>query len=316
MSSIQPRIGVDLGGTKTEVIVLSAEGESLWRQRRSTPARDYNAILDAIVTLVRDAKQDCELPPDLPVGVATPGAVSLKTGLMKNSNTTSLNGRNLSSDLATKLNSLVRIANDADCFALSEASDGAGTGASTMFGAILGTGVGGGICLDGRLLRGVNAIAGEWGHNTLPLAALRDFPAPPEAGSRQCYCGRFDCVEQWLSGPAFERQFLVLTGQRLSAADIEARCAAGEPDAVLVSRQYCNLLALAMAAVINIVDPHTIVLGGGMSNLPAIYEQVFDYLPNYVFSDQIQTRIVPAKHGDSSGVRGAAWLWQIEEIYH
>jgi len=307
-----PRIGVDLGGTKIEAVVLDETGDIAQRERTPSPGDDYEAIIGAVESLVARVREAAGVDPALPVGIGTPGAISLKTGMMKNCNSTCLNGKPLAEDLNARLGVPVRLANDADCFTLSEATDGAAAGEHSVFGVIVGTGVGGGICYEGRLLTGVNAICGEWGHNTLPLAALKiDDPGlpPPEAGRNQCYCGRFDCVEQWLAGPAFERDYERLTGTPLAARDIEAAATAGDELASALVERYCNLLALGLSTVINIVDPATIVLGGGMSNTGAIYERLPDYLPRYVFSDQISTRIVRALHGDSSGVRGAAWLW-------
>jgi fructokinase len=252
------------------------------------------------------------------VGIGTPGAISLKTGMMKNCNSTCLNGRPLRQDLESRLHRPVRIANDADCFALSEASDGAGGQATSVFGVILGTGVGGGICYEGRLLQGANAICGEWGHTTLPLSGFQPGDntrlSPPQSGERVCYCERKDCVETWLAGPALERSYLELTGKSGSAREIAALAGNADADATALLDQYCNLLALALATVINIIDPEVVVLGGGLSNMAMLYSEVDKYLPRYVFSDQVNTRILRAMHGDSSGVRGAAWLWRIDEI--
>lgn len=308
----QRRLGIDLGGTKIEAIVLGDDGAILWRERTPSPRNDYDAIVAAVGTLITRARTDTGLTHDVPVGIGTPGAISLSTGMMKNCNSTCLNGRPLPRDLERHLGAPVRMANDADCFTLSEASDGAAAGARSVFGVIIGTGVGGGICYEGRLLSGINSICGEWGHNTLPVHALiTNDPAlpPPEAHEHLCYCGRYDCVEQWLSGPAFERDYLALTGRSLQARDIEAAADAGDDPAVALIERYCNLLALGLATVINIVDPEAIVLGGGMSNTGIIYQRLPDYLPRYVFSDEVRTRVLPALHGDSSGVRGAAWLW-------
>lgn len=315
---LSPRIGVDLGGTKTEAIVMDAAGEIRLRQRIDTPKDDYDAIVEAAARLIEQLEGEAGIEPGLPVGIGTPGAVSHKTGMMKNCNSTCLNGRPLRQDLESRLRRPVRIANDADCFALSEASDGAGGQATSVFGVILGTGVGGGICYNGRLLQGANAICGEWGHTTLPLAGLQPGDArlsPPQAGERVCYCERKDCVETWLAGPALERSYLELTGKPLSAPEIVALAGNADADAAALLDQYCNLLALALATVVNILDPEVIVLGGGLSNMRMLYSEVGKYLPRYVFSDQVNTRIARATHGDSSGVRGAAWLWGIDEIY-
>lgn len=310
-----PRIGVDLGGTKIEAIVLDGEGDIRVRQRLPTPKDDYAEALARIVQLVRQVEEATGIGHDLPVGIGTPGAISLKTGMMKNCNSTYINGRPLREDLAARLGRPVRIANDADCLTLSEASDGAGKGERSVFGVILGTGVGGGVCYDQQLLEGVNAICGEWGHTTLPLNAFNDDGRlqPPVAGVRQCYCSRFDCVETWLSGPAFERSYSEASGRRLPAAQVEELANEGDGIAAAVLEQYSNLLALAISTVINILDPNVFVLAGGMSNAAVLYQAVPKFLPRYVFSDQVKTRVAQAVHGDSSGVRGAAWLWPIPD---
>lgn len=314
--TIESRLGVDLGGTKIEAIVLSARGDILLRERVDTPKDDYDAIVNATARLIGEVTSRAGLNERLPVGIGTPGAVSHKTGLMKNCNSTCLNGRPLREDLEQLLGRQVRIANDADCFALSEARDGAGKDARSVFGVILGTGVGGGICYGGELLRGANAICGEWGHTTLPLNAFAsDAASPLPFGSRHCYCNRHDCVETWLSGPGFERSYHQLAGKSLGARHIEKLAVAGDEIALSLFDHYCNLLALALSAVVNILDPDTIVLGGGMSNMPRLATEVQRYLPRYVFSDQVNTRILTASHGDSSGVRGAAWLWLPGETY-
>lgn len=313
----KPRIGVDLGGTKIEAIVLEGSGHIRARERVPTPADSYEATIAAVSDLVRHLGKPFRIRPDLPVGIGTPGAVSLQTGLMKNSNSILLNNRPLAQDLSAHHGSPVRIANDADCFTLSEATDGAGQAAPLTFGVILGTGVGGGICHRGQLLQGANAISGEWGHNTLPLPALL-----PDAGelispvpARPCYCGRRDCVETWLSGPAFEKTWAESGNPPLSASLIVAQATAGDSEATRHLRLYSNMLALGLSNVINMLDPMVIVLGGGMSNIEGLYSLVMHYLPRYVFSDQVNTRVLQARHGDSSGVRGAAWLWALDEIY-
>ncbi len=311
----RPRIGIDLGGTKIEAIILDGHGRIHERQRTPSPGNDYHAIIEAVASLVVDVCDRNGLDTDLPVGIGTPGAISLKTGMMKNCNSTCLNGMPLAEDLAARLGVPVRLANDADCFALSEASDGAGAGATTVFGVILGTGVGGGICIGGQLLQGVNAICGEWGHNALPLHALENdgtgLPSP-QPNVNRCYCGRFDCVETWLSGPAFEREYQRLTGSALAARDIDERSMQGDATATALIERYANLLALGLSTVINIIDPEIIVLGGGMSKTASVYPQVDRWLERYVFSDQIRTRVMPNVHGDSGGVRGAAWLWPLD----
>lgn len=290
------RFGIDLGGTKTEIVALEGSEERL-RQRLPTPQGDYQATLQTIVQLVRDAERQLGATGSLGVGI--PGTRSPDHGRIKNANSTCLIGQDLQGDLERRLERPVRLANDADCFALSEATDGAGAGAASVFGVILGTGVGGGIVIHGRLLQGPNAIAGEWGHNALPWHSPADGPA------RRCYCGLDDCIETFLSGPAWAaRSELGLDATQLADAARRA-----EPAAVAAVQLYCEQLARALASVINIIDPEVIVLGGGLSNMPALYSEVPRLLDRHVFSDQINTRLVQARHGDSSGVRGAAWLW-------
>ncbi len=276
------RIGVDLGGTKTEIIVLADDGRELLRERVPTPRGDYAGTVAAIAGLVKSAEQKVGAGEDggMPVGVGIPGAESLTTGLIKNANSTWLIGQPLRADLEAALGRPVRLANDANCFALSEATDGAAAGAEVVFGVILGTGVGGGIVVDGKVLAGANAIAGEWGHNPLP---------GDEAVRPPCYCGRTGCIETFLSGPAL-------------AAD-------GGADNEAAMQRYEQRLARALAQVINILDPDVIVLGGGLSNLDRLYDQVPRLWGEHVFSDAVATRLVKNRHGDSSGVRGAAWLW-------
>ena len=298
-----PRIGIDLGGTKIEAVLMDSQGEITKTERLPTPKDSYGETLSAISRII----ESLPAPDNVPIGIGTPGAISLLTGSMKNCNSTFLNGMNLQEDLERKLGRQVRIANDADCFTLSEATDGAAQNDFSVFGIILGTGVGGGICLNKQLITGINAICGEWGHNTLPLASYRgDYEPKP---GRNCYCGKVDCVETWLSGPGLQRTFQEITGQECSAKDVVMKATQGEEAACKVLDQYHNLLALALSTVINILDPHVIVLGGGMSNAESIYRETKKYLNRYVFSDQINNKIVPALHGDSSGVRGAAWLW-------
>jgi fructokinase len=294
------RYGIDLGGTKTELIAL--EGSDVRRQCRvPTPALDYSAIVESIVTLVGDAEQ--ALGQRGTVGVGMPGALSRTTGLIKNANTQVLNGRALDRDLSQRLGREVRIQNDANCFALSEAVDGAASHGEVVFGAILGTGVGGGIVVRRRELVGCNAIAGEWGHNALPWPGDGDQPADA------CYCGRSGCIETYLSGPGFQRDHARHTGQQLGAAEIAQRAAAGDAQASASLERYCERLARAFASVINLLDPDVIVLGGGVSLIGRIYERVPQLWARHVFSDHVATQLVQAKHGDSSGVRGAAWLW-------
>lgn len=290
------RFGIDLGGTKIEIIGLDGERECL-RRRVSTPKGDYAATLAAITGLVLDAER--ELGRRGSVGVGIPGTRSPDHGRIKNANSVCLIGEDLQGDLERRLERPVRLANDADCFALSEASDGAGAGAHSVFGAILGTGVGGGIVIHGQLLGGPNAIAGEWGHNALPWRSAADGAA------RRCYCGLDDCIETFLSGPGWAARSQL----GLDAGQLYRAAAAGEPAAQAALARYCDQLARALASVINLLDPEVIVLGGGLSNMPALYRDVPPLLVRHVFSDTVNTRLLPARHGDSSGVRGAAWLW-------
>jgi fructokinase len=295
------RIGVDLGGTKIEIAALDAAGEVRLRKRVSTPSGDYAATLAAIVALVADAER--ELGATGSVGVAIPGSPSLRTGRIRNANSTCLNGELLQRDLESRLAREVRLANDANCFALSEAVDGAGQGADVVFGVILGTGVGGGIVAGGRVLRGANAIGGEWGHNPLPSPASADHPLP------LCYCGRRGCIETYLSGPGLAADHAAASGERLDAGDIARRAQAGDGACGATLGRYEARLARSLAGVINVVDPDVIVLGGGLSNIRSLYSRVPLLWGEFVFSDDVRTRLVPALHGDSSGVRGAAWLW-------
>ena len=299
------RFGIDLGGTKIELIALDDRGVEVWRRREPTPQGDYRGTLDTIRHLVWRAER--ELGEVGHVGIGTPGAISRATGLLKNSNSVCLNGQPLVQDLEALLERPVRIANDADCFALSEASDGAAAGLPVVFGVILGTGVGGGIVVNGRLLQGPNAIAGEWGHNPLP------WPLPEELPGPQCYCGRRGCIETFLSGPGLAHDFFQQAGHSLTGPEILSRAEAGEPDAEAAFQRYEDRLARALAHVINLLDPDAIVLGGGLSNCARLYEQVPLHWGRYVFSDRVDTRLLPPVHGDSSGVRGAAWLWKVDE---
>jgi fructokinase len=280
------RIGVDIGGTKIEALALDAAGREVFRKRTPTPRGDHEATVAAVVSLVAEAGAGT-------VGVGIPGALSRATGRVKNANSTWLIGRSLKEDLERALKREVRLENDANCFALSEAVDGAGQGARVVFGVILGTGVGGGIVVDGRVLTGPNAIAGEWGHNPLPLPTDADLPLPP------CYCGRFGCIETYLSGPGLARDHKAVTGESASPEEIVAR------NSDTISR-YGERLARALATVINLLDPDVIVLGGGMSNVEQLYVEVPRLWGRYVFSDRVTTRLARHVHGDSSGVRGAA----------
>ncbi len=289
------RFGVDLGGTKTELVALEGTQER-WRKRVSTPSDDYPAIVAAIVALDQEATQALGARGTL--GVGTPGSVSPKTGVMRNCNTQVLNGKPLLADLQAALGREVRLANDANCFALSEATDGAGAGAPVVFGAILGTGVGGGVVVHGRLLQGKNAVAGEWGHSPCPWTTQDPGPGPA------CYCGRSGCIETVLSGPGLAAEHQRIHGGRRSAAEL-----VGHPGAEGSWDRYEARLARALAGVVNLLDPDVIVLGGGLSNVARLYEHVPRRLAEHVFSDVFETPIVAARHGDSSGVRGAACLW-------
>ncbi|MFN2348494.1 MAG: ROK family protein [Thioalkalivibrio sp.] len=295
------RIGIDLGGTKTEIIVLDEHGRGKLRRRVSTPRDNYQGTLNTLVALVHEA--EAELGETASVGIGTPGAVSARTGRMKNCNSVWLNDRPLREDLQDRLGRPVRIANDANCLALSEASDGAAAGASVVFAVILGTGTGAGIVVNGQLLTGANAIAGEWGHNPLPWPGDEELPGPA------CYCGRQGCLETWLSGPGLAADHRRVTGQGLDAREIAQRAAGGEEDCLATLARHQDRLARGLAGVINILDPEVIVLAGGVSRLPGLCAGVRGRLGDYVFSDQVATRIEIARHGDSSGVRGAAWLW-------
>jgi len=297
------RIGIDLGGTKTEGIALSNEGAELARLRVPT-AREYKASLDTIVSLVQELEQTTRQRGT--VGIGIPGAISPATGLVKNANTVSLNGQPLGRDLEALLGREVRVMNDANCFALSEATDGAGADGDVVFGVILGTGVGAGIVVGGRCLIGPNLIAGEWGHNPLPWMTSDEYPGPG------CYCGKRGCVESFLSGPGFERDHLTHSGEIRSSREIVAAAAGGSPSAVETLARYHDRLARALASVMNRLDPSVVVLGGGMSNIAGLAEDTAKGLPRYVFSDLVETPVVRHKHGDSSGVRGAAWLWPLE----
>ena len=295
------RIGIDLGGSKIEVIALGPDGGERLRRRVATPQDDYEATLLAVRELVVTVERDQGARGT--VGVGIPGAESLASGLVKNANSTCLIGRSLRKDLEALLQREVRLANDANCFALSEARDGAGRDAEVVFGVILGTGVGGGIVVRGQIVNGANAIAGEWGHNPLPLPGADDLPLPP------CYCGRDGCIETYLSGPGLARDHAVRTGESLAPPEIATRAQAGDPVCVATLRRYEARLGRALAGVINILDPQVIVLGGGLSNLERLYRNLPDSCGPHVFSDVFCTRILPPVHGDSSGVRGAAWLW-------
>jgi fructokinase/N-acetylglucosamine kinase len=323
------RFGIDLGGSKIELIALDAAGREILRRRAPTPQNDYLATVAAVAALVHQA--EFELGQTGSIGIGTPGAISPATGLMKNCNSTCLNGQPLQLDLERALNREVRLANDANCFALSEATDGAAAGMDCVFGVIIGTGVGGGVVVRGQALSGANAIAGEWGHTPLPYfqfahrqadrvstghhpttgeAILHPWPSPRELETAPaCYCGKKGCIETWLSGPGFAADHVRYGGEELPAHEIAQLAQAGYGPCSATLARYEERLARALAGVINLLDPDVIVLGGGMSNISRLYDTVPKLWRRYVFSDRVDTRLVPPAFGDSSGVRGAAWLW-------
>jgi len=299
------RIGIDLGGTKIEAVGLRADGSEVVRHRVPTPP-SYEESLEAIAGLVQRIERETKHTGV--VGVGIPGTIVPETGLVKNANSVWLNSQPLGRDLERRLEREVRLANDANCFALSEATDGAAAGAAVTFGVILGTGVGGGIVVNGECLPGVNLVAGEWGHNPLPWAAPDEYPGP------SCYCGRMGCIEMWVSGPGFERDHAARSSRIMTAPEIVEAALEGEPLATMSFNLYCDRLARSLASLVNVLDPDVIVLGGGMSNSPDLPRRVSEIVPRYVLaagatSTALLTKIVRAVHGDSSGVRGAACLW-------
>jgi predicted NBD/HSP70 family sugar kinase len=296
------RLGIDLGGTKTEIIALDERRNELLRRREPTPAGDYDATLALIVRLVRETEADVGKRGS--IGIGTPGALSPATQRIRNSNSACLNGRALKGDLERALGREIRIANDANCFALSEAVDGAARNARVVFGVILGTGVGGGIVIHGRVLGGANAIAGEWGHNALPWPNADELPGPA------CYCGKSGCVETFLSGGGLSTDHALVTGEKLAPAQIVERADAGDSAAAATLARHEGRLARALASVVNVLDPDVIVLGGGVSNIERLYSNVPRLWASWIFSDVVRTRLLPNYHGDSSGVRGAALLWE------
>jgi fructokinase len=300
------RIGVDLGGTKIEAIALDDEGAVLARERVSTPQHDYPATVAAIADLVGAVERATGQRGT--VGVGMPGALSPATGLVKNANSTWLIGQALDRDLSARLERPVRFANDANCFALSEAVDGAAVGARVVFGVIVGTGTGGGVVVDRRVLTGPNAIAGEWGHNPLPWPREGEWPGPP------CYCGKTGCVEQFLSGPGLARDYREATGEKIAGPEIVARAQAGEAAANASLERYEHRMARALTVVLNVLDPDVVVLGGGVSQIARLYQAVPRIWQEWAFSDRVTTPLRPPVHGGSSGVRGAAWLWGEGEI--
>jgi predicted NBD/HSP70 family sugar kinase len=296
------RIGIDLGGTKIEGLALGDDGREVHRCRIPAPRGNYEDTIRAVVDVVADLER--RVGQTGTVGIGIPGAISPATGRIKNANSTWLNGRPLDRDLAKALDRPVRLANDANCFALSEATDGAAAGAPVVFGVIVGTGTGGGLVINGRVVTGANAIAGEWGHNPLPAPRGDERPGPP------CYCGRSGCIETFLSGPALARDYVTHGGDDVSALDVAGRADAGDARAMACLERYEHRFARAIASVINIVDPDVIVVGGGLSNIRRLYARVPALWTAHVFSDRVDTKLVPAKYGDASGVRGAAWLWE------
>ena len=295
------RIGIDLGGTKIEIIAIDDRGDILVRERQNTPCTNYRNIVQATAYLVN--KVEGLLGEKGTVGVAIPGAISLTTGRIKNSNTTCMIGQTFDKDLGELLNRVVRVNNDANCFTLSEVIDGAAEGAEIVFGVILGTGVGGGISIDGKIINGINSITGEWGHNPLPWPKENELPGP------DCYCGKQGCIETFLSGPGLMNDHKVAMDEKLEPPEIVQQARGGNESSISTMLRYYDRLARALASVINIIDPDVIVLGGGLSNIEELYEKIPELWAQYVFSDRVETKFVPAKYGDSSGVRGASWLW-------
>lgn len=302
------RIGIDLGGTKIEVVALAGDSSTLVRKRVPTPAGQYEKVLDTLKSLVDAIEQETRRTGT--VGIGLPGAVSAKTGRIKNSNSAYLIGRDFVSDIRQKLGRDVKIENDANCFALSEAVDGAGAGARVVFGVILGTGVGAGLVVDGKIITGVNAIAGEWGHNPLPWANADESPG------MRCYCGKTGCIEAFLSGAGLQRAHKIRSGRFVDTYEIARAASAHETNAVQTLEEYDDRLGRALASVVNIVDPDVIVLGGGLSKVGRNYEGLHDVVARYALTDRLDTKIVPALHGDSSGVRGAAMLWSQPTMPH
>jgi fructokinase len=296
------RLGIDLGGTKTEIIAIDSDGAELLRRRVATPQDGYEPTVRAIASLVLEAERDLRAKGT--VGLAIPGTISPVTGLVKNANATRLIGHPLDKDVGHAIGRSVRVANDANCFALSEASDGAATGAHVVFGIIAGTGVGGGICIGGKPIAGAHAIAGEWGHNPLPRPSVDEVENAP-----RCYCGRQGCIESWISGPAIAAEFMRATGRKVDAGEIAKLASTGDKQATEAMERFTDRFARAIATLVNILDPDAIVIGGGLSNIESLYRELPARVERYAFTPQGEPNIVKNKHGDSSGVRGAAWLW-------
>jgi fructokinase len=299
------RIGVDFGGTKIEAAALDPQGRFVARVRAPNPG-EYGAAIETVVRLVAEAEREAGVS-GATVGVGMPGSISPHTGRVRNSNSVWLNDTTFDCDLAAALGRTIRVQNDANCFALSEATDGAAAGAGVVFGAILGTGCGGGVVVGGQLVEGVNRIGGEWGHTPLP------WPSEHERATQVCWCGRADCLETWISGSAFAADYHRATGRRLDGQAIVAAADAGDHEAQAALDRYVERLGRAFAVLCDILDPDVIVCGGGMSNIPALYAATPPVMARHLFSDSFATRVVPAMHGDSSGVRGAAWLWPLNQ---
>jgi fructokinase len=299
--ALRVRIGIDWGGTKIEALAMDADGRELRRVRIPTPRHDYEGSIRAAAEMVASIER--EVGPTGPIGVGIPGTIVPATNLVKNANSTWLNGRPLEKDLSVALGREVRCANDANCLAVSEAVDGAAAGQSVVFAAILGTGCGAGIALDGRMHSGPNGLAGEWGHNPLPWQRPDEYPGDP------CYCGQCGCIERWLSGPALEEDYRRASGSALPGAEIASAAEAGDPRAMAALERYEDRLARALAHVVNLLDPDIVVLGGGLSRIERLYRSVPPKIVKWVFGKSAATLMVPAKYGDSSGVRGAARLW-------
>lgn len=295
------RIGIDLGGTKISGVVLDRSGAVSARRRVPAPREDYDATLRAVCEMAASLESDCG--GECTIGIGMPGSISPATGLVQNANSVWLNGRPVQQDLEAALARQVKFANDADCFALSEATDGAGTGAATVFGVILGTGCGAGIVVNGALLSGPHAVSGEWGHTPLPWATPSEHPGP------DCWCGRKGCIETWVSGPALSQDHHRVVREDLEAHEIEARAKSGDVAARATLERHAHRLARALAMIVDVIDPHVIVLGGGLSNLGHLYDTLPDLIAPHVFADHCSVKVVPPRHGDDSGVRGAAWLW-------
>jgi fructokinase len=301
MTNTEIRIGIDLGGTKIEALAIDDQGVELVRHRVDTPREDYEATITAMVGLVHRLEETTGSRGT--VGAGIPGSISRVTGLVKNANSTWLNGRPLDRDLTAALGREVRIANDANCFAVSEATDGAAAGRHVVFGVILGTGCGGGVAIGGRVHEGPNGVAGEWGHNPLPWPKPEEYPGP------ECYCGKRGCMEMWVSGTGIALDYRTVTGRVLTTQEIVSQFEAGEREATAAMKRFEDRLARGLAQVINILDPDVIVFGGGVSKVQHIYQVLPALLKAYVFGGEVSTPVLPAKYGDSSGVRGAAWLW-------